>query len=320
MFVSVIIPTYNRKELVRQTILSLEDQTLPPEQYEVIIVDDGSDDGTGEMVQSLPTSFLLRYFWQENRGRAAARNLGIRQAKGDLLFFLDGDMVADTHLLEEHVKTHLARDQIMVMGVTKLPPQLMRTPFTRIAFESHPDQVMDENGYLPALHCATGNLSIKYKDAMQIGGFDESFEVYGWEDTDFGHRAEKQGLRLLHNRYAISYHCDYAADLRPACERQRRGACAVHTLFAKYPELRGKIPMFQDKGHVAWHDDPPHIILRKLTRSIMILPLALKMLEGITRTVEALRPSPVLLRPLYRWVIGTYICLGYREGLKAQDG
>jgi hypothetical protein len=78
--------------------------------------------------------------------------------------------------------------------------------------------------------------------------------------------------------------------------------------------------MFRDMGYVCWRADPPHIILRKLARSIMILPLALKILEGITRAVEALRPSPVLLRPLYRWVIGTYICLGYREGLKAQDG
>jgi hypothetical protein len=97
-------------------------------------------------------------------------------------------------------------------------------------------------------------------------------------------------------------------------------AKAVTQLFPKHPELESQMAMFRDKGYVRWREDPLHIILRKLARSIMILPPALKMLEGITSAVEALWPSPVLLRPLYRWVIGTYICLGYREGLKAQHG
>jgi hypothetical protein len=87
-------------------------------------------------------------------------------------------------------------------------------------------------------------------------------------------------------------------------------------LFAKHPELRDQLDMFRDKGHISWRDDPPYIILRKLARSAMILPLALWVLERATSTVDALWPSQVLLRPLYRWVIGTYVCLGYREALK----
>jgi glycosyltransferase involved in cell wall biosynthesis len=318
VYVSVIICAYNQRELLRQALLSLAQQSH--DHYEVVIADDGSTDGTSEMVRALEPPYPMHYFWQENKGRAAARNLGFRQARGDLLLFLDGDMIADPCLLEEHIKTHLARDQVMVMGMIRLSPSLVRTLFTKRALYSYLDEVMDANGYLPAPHCTTGNLSIKRKDMMRIGDFDESFKVYGWEDTDFGYRAEKMGLRLLYNPHAISYHCDYAADLRRACERQRWAARAAQTLFVKHPELRNQLPMFRDKGYMSWHDDPPHIILRKLARSIMILPPALKMFEGITSAVEALWPSPVLLRPLYRWVIGTYICLGYREGLKARHG
>ena len=179
---------------------------------------------------------------------------------------------------------------------------------------------MDSEISLPPFHCATGNLSLRREAFRRIGGFDERFQVYGWEDTDFGYRAAQAGLRLLCNPRALSYHHDYAINFKADGERIRQAARSVWTLFDKHPELEGQLAMFEDKGHIAWRDDPPHIILRKLARSVMIWPPALWTLEKVTEVVEMLYPSPALLRPLYRWVIGTYTCLGYREGLKTRYG
>src|SRR5829696_3704016 len=100
---SIIIPTYNRKDLLRETLNSLAQQTYPSNHFEVIIVDDGSTDGTAAIAaEAFP--FILRYFWQSNQGDASARNLGAQQSQADILVFLDDDILVGTGYL-----THLIR-------------------------------------------------------------------------------------------------------------------------------------------------------------------------------------------------------------------
>ena len=87
---SVIIPTYNRKDILRESLTSLFNQTLSSEKYEIIVIDDGSIDETGDMVKELiPKSpVILKYFRQENKGPASARNLGILNAQGKIILFI----------------------------------------------------------------------------------------------------------------------------------------------------------------------------------------------------------------------------------------
>src|SRR5438309_8094482 len=90
--VSVIIPTYRRRESVARTLRALAQQNVPAEQYEVIVVIDGSEDGTREMLAEFHAPYPLQALWQTNRGRAAAINTGIRSAGGKVLVLLDDDM------------------------------------------------------------------------------------------------------------------------------------------------------------------------------------------------------------------------------------
>src|SRR6266542_3589679 len=106
MHVSVVVSTYNRRDVVLRTARTLLQQDYPSSQYEIIVVVDGSADGTAEALRAL--SPRLCVLEQENRGPAAARNAGARAASGELLTFLDDDMTCEPELVREHVAAHFS--------------------------------------------------------------------------------------------------------------------------------------------------------------------------------------------------------------------
>src|SRR5687768_10329428 len=96
--ISVIIPTWNRAALLRESLESLATQSLPSSEFEVVVVDDGSSDHTGQVCRELSSRVSLRYFRIENSGISAAKNLGVFAAAGSILVFFDDDDVAHPHL------------------------------------------------------------------------------------------------------------------------------------------------------------------------------------------------------------------------------
>src|SRR5438093_6089443 len=106
--VTVIIPTYNRKAILQRSLKALEEQSAELGLFEVIVVDDGSTDGTASMVQEFLSSCKrpVRYFWQNNKKQGVARNLGAYHAEGGILLFLGDDIIASPTLIEQHVLYH----------------------------------------------------------------------------------------------------------------------------------------------------------------------------------------------------------------------
>ena len=91
---SVVTATYNRKDTLKMSLEHLSRQTLPADDFEMVVVDDGSSDGTGEMIRTLQYElpFTLRYFHQRNQGPGAANNRGAREARADLINFIADDI------------------------------------------------------------------------------------------------------------------------------------------------------------------------------------------------------------------------------------
>src|SRR5579859_3268611 len=101
-FISVVIPTYNRRDSLLRTLAALERQAYPFDRFEVIVVSDGATDGTGDAVRALSTSYRLRCLEQVNSGPSVARNHGARAACGEVVVYLDDDVEPLPRFLERH--------------------------------------------------------------------------------------------------------------------------------------------------------------------------------------------------------------------------
>lgn len=217
---SIIIPTYNRKKFLYKCILALNNQTYPAEKYEVIIIDDSSTDGTGEMVKNLDTEPELIYEYQEHSGPAGARNRGIKLARGKYIIFIDDDIIVVPEFIDEHIKKLSQYPDIIVHGPViytnnldnPAAEELKITDFSRSFF-------------------ATGNVSIQKKHLQEAGMFNESFTEYGWEDLELGFRLKKMNLKAKKAPGAKGYHLKFrfSPDKIPAIleKERKRGRMAV---------------------------------------------------------------------------------------------
>ena len=120
--VSVVVPTYNRRASVDRLLRALAEQTYPSERFEVLVIDDGSTDGTADHVRLLRPQYELRLLMQAHQGPAEARNLGVAMAAAPLILFLDDDVVPDPNLMALHVATHAAEGPAAVVIGPMSPP------------------------------------------------------------------------------------------------------------------------------------------------------------------------------------------------------
>jgi glycosyltransferase involved in cell wall biosynthesis len=315
--VSVIIPTYNRKDLLRETLNSLAKQTYPSDHFEIIVVDDGSTDGTASIVAEV-FPFILRYFWQSNQGDASARNLGVQQSQADILVFLDDDILVEADYLTYLIQAYDMGQNNIVIGTCNLS-LLETTPFSK---SLHASQELDY------LHTATevsfrdvysNNMALRREAYFKIGMM-QGLDFPGssmWCDLDFNYRAYQQGFRFFCSAKAVCWHRDYTVNsFDTHKKRMSTAAYRAVVLLQKYPELLAHVPMFDDKTPIIWGQDPPSLIARKLVRSVASSRLALWSMERLVSTLEKRYPTSRTLRLLYRYIIGGYIYKGYREGLR----
>jgi GT2 family glycosyltransferase len=317
--VSVIIPTYNRKESLLRTLWSLSGQTLSTNFYEVIVVDDGSADATTEIAtQQFP--FALRFLSQVNSGATIARNHGALESRGDVLVFIDDDVTVSPGTLEALSTPCFRHHQLLVMATLIPRCNRITSVFTQLAMNTERKTgALTEYEQMHFAECNTQLLAVRRQDFFELGMLKDPTGGQGWpnwDDVEFGYRAYLKGYPLLRSTSAIGEHWDYSlADAKTSCRRWQRAAQSAVQLFKMHPGLESHIPMFRDKTPVDWRGDHPLLIARKMARSMASASYVLMGLEKTAHLLEQRRPSALMLRPLYRWIIGGYIFRGYREGL-----
>ncbi|BAZ02415.1 family 2 glycosyl transferase [Tolypothrix tenuis PCC 7101] len=206
VFFSVVIPTYNRKPILEKCLRALEVQDLgdstPITGYEIVLVDDGSTDGTLEWLAAHQEEFPhVRCFEQDHQGPAAARNLGVEQAQGDTIIFIDSDLVVLSNFLQAHAEA-------LVQGQKKLGSDRFFTygAVINTANFDHPTSEPYKVTDFSAAFFATGNVAIPKHWLEKVGLFDTRFQLYGWEDLELGVRLKNLGLQLIKCPAAVGYH------------------------------------------------------------------------------------------------------------------
>jgi len=315
---SVIIPTYNRKDSLLRTLESLSRQTYPADRFEVIIVDDGGSDGTADALSQAAYPFHHRYVVQSHCGVGAARQLGLREAVAPLVLFLDDDMVCEPQVITEHVAVQAANEHAVVKGQVILILDDEMSVYARVhsgardlplAQDAGPQEISYQQVF-------AGHFSIHREDALAAGGWIEELRGYGFEDLEFMYRCKCSGLRMLFAPAAVSYHYDYATTLAQACRRAEHASISAATcLLVQHPAILSEMPMYRDKMPIRWRQDSPPLIARKTARQIMSSRPVMWVLEQAVPLLERRASSSKALALLYRWIISGHIFRGYRKGL-----
>lgn len=199
---SIVIPTYERRDVVCAAVRALSEIAYPGER-ELIVVVDGSTDGTAEALRAIECPVPFRIIEQENSGAARARNRGAAEAKNEILLFLDDDMISDPNLLVEHARTYQSGADA-VIGDTLLdagsPPGFLSESIRAWIDASR------VGGALSPFDVWAGQLSVRRLVFEELGGFDETFTsdgAFANEDADFGVELLAR-YRVQHNPAAVS--------------------------------------------------------------------------------------------------------------------
>jgi GT2 family glycosyltransferase len=250
--VSVAISTHQRAHLLGRLVSALEEQTLPHDSFEVVIVDDGNSDGTDAVLQDLVRGSSLHLCvlrLDANCGPAVGRNLAWRHARAPIIAFTDDDCVPTPGWLESGVAAIRGGRRVVVGRTMPAPDQahLLREPFTRTM------KVTDARWF------ATCNVFYRREDLERVGGFDEGFPTPGGEDTDLGIRVCAAGVDSVFSEDALVHH-----DVRPsslgATVRETLRWNGVPRLVQRHPEVRRTLL----HRRIFWKRSHPPVILAAL--------------------------------------------------------
>ena len=230
-FVSIIVPVYNEEENIRKCIRVLLNQSYPRSQYEILIVDGNSSDNTQCVVREYPVKLLV----EDKRSSYAARNMGIHNAKGEILAFTDADAIVSYNWLQEGVNSIIKNNADYVGCQVKLYTKDEVLTYwdlydINIAFDVA--ELIKIKGFAP-----TVGLFVKRSLIEQVGMFDPRLVSCG--DAEFGDRVREAGFKQFYAEKAVVYH-PTRSTLKDQIERALRIGQGKFQLSVYYPERYGK--------------------------------------------------------------------------------
>ncbi|MEE8469122.1 MAG: glycosyltransferase, partial [Planctomycetota bacterium] len=253
---SVLIPTHDRGPTLKRLLERLTAQTLAPDRFEVIVVDDGSPEPV--VLEQQDFAFRLHLERQENAGPGAARNRGLEHCTAPLVLILNDDAVPAPELLATHLLAHdEAPVRCAVMGTFHFTEEARRHPFVRILDES--DLLFS---YAPLRHKRmhswqffwTCNLSLPVAALREVGGFDaERFPEAIVEDVELGYRLEQRGLHVLYREDAVCHH-DHVLSPESYLRRSVRLGVFLTRMYEKHGDPRVLYCLTQDKVRELKHE------------------------------------------------------------------
>ena len=307
MDASIIIPAYNRRDRLQGTLQALEVLDFPRGAFEVILVDDGSMDGTSQVFGQRRYSFRFRCLRHDvNRGRSAARNSGVREARGRIVIFLDDDMKAVPKLLQEHMKHHRDGRRTVVLGNIRRAAEVPATALIRY-LDSRGVQKLAAGEPIPFRYFSAGNVSMEREFLIQTGLFDERFRSFGGEDLELGYRLAQNSARFVFSPGALAYRFDYR-NIPATCRAMEVfGRDSLPVLLQIHPGLGEMFRLHRLGSAGRRHEEKPFRM-----RSSLLLALFWPLWGTVARRVARVLNRLWAPAALFDYLILFHIIKGYR--------
>ena len=237
---SVVVPSHNRGDVLFEVLAAVEAQR-DARDFEIVVVDDGSTDGTAERLEAWRPRPPGRALLGPQRGPAAARNRGVAEAQGERVAFLGDDTVPEPDWLARHQEAagRLGRSEsTAVVGYTGWHPRVRTTPFLHYLNEQGLQfgyALIDDPDDVPFNFFYTSNLSLARSRLLEQP-FDEAFPYPAWEDIEASYRLTRAGLRIVYEPRARVAH-DHPTDYDRFAQRQERAGYCAAVFRRLHPEL-----------------------------------------------------------------------------------
>jgi glycosyltransferase involved in cell wall biosynthesis len=238
--ISLIVPTYNRLPILRKCLAALEAQTLPKGQFEVIVIDDGSIDGSEHFLRRYRPPFRFQYLRQNNSGTGAARRHGVSQAAGEFLLLMNDDTICDPDLVQQHleVQNKLGSQRWAVLGSFEYPAEACHRALTHyfcVEPFMFPQVSMEEGCPYGYSHFITCNLSVRRDAVIDVGSFASIYRLS--EDTEMGLRLFEKGFHVIYHPAAHAWHDHLPYPAGNLIRRARVYGADYFHMFRRHPRV-----------------------------------------------------------------------------------
>ncbi|MBU0743312.1 glycosyltransferase [bacterium] len=313
MRLSVVVPTHDKLSQLKRSLAALAAQTLPAAEWELLVVDDGSGDGTAAWLETASESWSGRLRVVSpgrNLGRAAARNLGGGEAAGEWILFLDDDIVAPPTLLASHVDLLANHPGCGVIGLVRTAREVIDGPHFHYIDSRGVAKVSGE--LVPARYLVTQNTSFPRAAFVAVGGFDVRFSAYGFEDMELGFRLEdEQGIRFLPLREPVPEHIHHHGLGAWLAKKRECGHGPLQLLAelhpSRLPEMKLDLVMdVSGGGRAPWHV--------RVARTLALGPVR-TLFESVARNWPTAKSYAPVLFPLYAKLLDVLVLAAYCQGL-----
>jgi len=241
---SIIIPTYNRDYILKKCLQALHNQQIDDHALEIIVSDDGSTDDTEQITRefSRHSRWPIQYLKQTNQGANAARNAAIRLANGELLLFINDDILPVPTMARHHVRTHekYSSPNIGVLGRVTVADYIPYSTLAKLHLDASFDNLSGKT-WLDWSAFFTCNVSVKKDFLLQYGLFEESLRYH--EDVELSERLSAYDFKLIYNPEALGIHEHYLQE-DDFLKIARRDGTALAIWFKKSPHIGKKITRF----------------------------------------------------------------------------
>lgn len=312
--ISIIISTFNREEKLAETVRGFSEQTIPVEDYEIVVVDNGSKT-PARLPKNLRQKNVQLIRFETNQERSKSRNTGAEVASGEFLAFSDDDMIVRTDFLEHHLLAHQEWNNLLAIGKIILPPERINEPGIRFRQNIELNGIPDKRGLVSQPNFGTAaNMSIKRDWYQKLGGFD--LLMAGIEDQDLSMRHTKAGGRIAYLPEAAAIHDDDWLDFLSFCHRQERGMEWTVAFSRRYPDWKDSVERELINGHLNLSSESLSISAKKIIKSALGNKFGKTMVATLIKGMEIYAPQSTLLNRLYRLTLGIYVQKGYRRGIQ----